>query len=425
MKSTSAIAKTAQPPQQINICKQNSTHSVFIDSSCNSLTISLIVAPWWIAMLTLVFTGPLTPYLGHASVYLIAGAIVSMGIVSFFSSWKGVIWIPQDVPTAIIVLITGNIVAAMPSGVSTDTLFVTVVITIAITSILTGLGMYLVGSLKLGKFINLLPMPVIAGFLGGTGCLLLLGGISSALGNVGTENLLAFDSAMRWLPCLALALIIYIGGCFIKHALLIPVCMLMASLTFFAISQFTGTSLNDLQASGWLFDALPTTDNTTPLTQQQIAGVQWSVIFAQSHHLLILVVASIISMLLNNSGFELFVGGKLDHDKDLRTTGLANLFAGMVGGWPGYMSPAWSSLNTKQGQQLPLTGILVALISGTILWYASDFLSYIPRFVVGSAVAYVGVSFLFDWVILPAKRLSWREFATLICVMVPVVALGC
>ena len=182
MKSLVTTIESPQVHKKIN--SSNMGRSTLMVTVCNSLTISLIEAPWWIAMLTLVFTGPLTPYLGHASVYLIAGAIVSMGIVSFFSSWKGVIWIPQDVPTAIIVLITGNIVAAMPSGVSTDALFVTVVITIAITSILTGFGMYLVGSLKLGKFINLLPMPVIAGFLGGTGCLLLLGGISSALGNV-------------------------------------------------------------------------------------------------------------------------------------------------------------------------------------------------------------------------------------------------
>ncbi|WP_022953236.1 SulP family inorganic anion transporter [Leucothrix mucor] len=268
-------ANDRQPAtSQAHLDTKSAGGSRVMDSLCNSVTLSLIEAPWWIAMLTLVFSGPLANYLGQASIYLIAGAVVSMTIVSFFSSWKGVIWIPQDVPTAIIVLITGKMLSDMPDTISMDSQFATVIIA--------------------------------------------------------------------------------------------------------------------------------------------IGSVQWSLIFAQMPHMLILVAASVVSMLLNNSGFELYVGGKFDHDKDLRTTGIANLLAGLVGGWPGYMSPAWSSLNTKQGRQLPFTGILVAVLSGLILWCASDFLAYIPRFVIGSAVAYVGVCFLFDWVIRPAKRLSWGEFAGLV-----------
>lgn len=398
--------------------------SRLMDSLCNSVTLSLIEAPWWIAMLTLVFSGPLANYLGQASIYLIAGAVVSMTIVSFFSSWKGVIWIPQDVPTAIIVLITGKMLSDMPDTVSMDSQFATVIVAIGITSMLTGLGMYLVGALQLGKWITLLPMPVIAGFLGGTGCLLLLGGISSTLGELGTANLFTLEKLMRWVPCVALALIIYGAGRYTKHALLIPASMLVAALLFFAISQLSGTPMSALQAGGWLFEKLAVSESSGLLTSEQIGSVQWSMIFAQTPHMLILVAASVVSMLLNNSGFELYVGGKFDHDKDLRTTGIANLLAGLVGGWPGYMSPAWSSLNAKQGRQLPFTGILVAVLSGLILWCASDFLAYIPRFVIGSAVAYVGVCFLFDWVIGPAKRLSWGEFAGLIGVMAVVVGFG-
>jgi len=420
------ITRSKPQPLPASLTKKAKTAkpSKLLDSVCNSVTISLIEAPWWIAMLTLVFAGPLQAYLGLGSVYLIAGSVISMTIVAYFSSWKGAIWIPQDVPTAMLVLISGKMLAEMPGSVSMDSKFATVIVSFAIASMLTGLGMYLAGSLKLGKFVNLLPMPVVAGFLGGTGCLLLLGGIKSATGDLASGDLLATDAVIRWLPCVALALFIYVAGRRIKHSLLIPASMLAASLLLFAISGLMGLSVTELMAEGWLFNAAVVADDFSLLKPEQLHGIQWSVIFSQSHHLLILVIASVISMLLNNSGFELFVGRKLDHDKDLRTTGIANLLAGMVGGWPGYMSPAWSSLNTKQGRQLPLTGILVAVLSGLILWFAADFLAYIPRFVVGSAVAYVGVSFLFDWVVFPVKRLSWKAFSVVVIVMVGVVVLG-
>ncbi len=394
------------------------------DSLLNGLTISLIETPWWIAMLTLVFSEPLSAYIGEATIYLIAGALVSMTLLSSFSSWKGVIWLPQDVPAAMLVIITTSIITNMPTGTSSDTLFVTIVVTIALTSMLTGVGMYLMGALQLGKWVRILPFPVVAGFLGGTGCLMLMGGINSSVTEQIGADLLTYTAILHWVPCVLLALLIYGLGRYIKHALLIPLMMLLASLVFFGISKILGASLAELNASGLLFNAIPSSDKISWLSWEQFSNVQWLIIFEQADLIIVLVLASIVAMLLNNSGFELSVRGSFDHNKDLRTTGIANFMAGMVGGWPGYMSPAWSSINARQGKQLPLTGLIVAIISGLLLWYSTQLMAFIPRFVVGSAVAYVGISFLFDWVVIPAKRLAWKDFGLLLMVVILVVLLG-
>lgn len=400
------------------------TPSTLSDSLLNGLTISLIETPWWIAMLTLIFSGPLSAYVGEAAIYLIAGALVSMTLLASLSSWKGVIWLPQDIPTAMLVVITTAIITAMPADTPTDTLFVTVIVTIALTSMLTGMGMYLTGALQLGKWVRILPFPVVAGFLGGTGCLLLMGAINSSMAEQAGTELFTYQAILHWLPCILLALLIYGLGRYIRHALLIPLMMLIASSVFFGISMALGADLAELNGSGLLFDAIPASEEISWLTREQFSNVQWSAIFEQADHLTVLVLASIVAMLLNNSGFELSVQGNFDHNKDLRTTGLANLIAAMVGGWPGYMSPAWSSINARQGKQLPLTGIVVAIISGLLLWYSTQLMAYIPRFVIGSAVAYVGFCFLFEWVVLPAKHLSWKDFGLLLIVVVLVVMFG-
>ncbi len=399
--------------------------STLSDSVLNGFTISLLEAPWWIAMLALVFSGPLSGHLGQAAIYLMIGAVIAMTITSFFSSWKGVIWLPQDVPTAILVVISTQLVSSVATDISTESLFVTMIVTIGLASMLTGICMYALGTMRMGKLVRHIPFPVLAGFLGGTGCLLVMGGIDNSLGPQAADNILELANVIQWMPCVILALAIYWLGLRIKHAIFIPLMMLGATLNFFLIAWWLDIPLAMLQADGWLFGVVPTAD--TPnilLTHEQIQSIQWHAIFAQADSLITLALASALAMLLNNSGFALTVKSQFNHDSDLRTAGIANLFAGLVGGWPGYMSPAWSAINARQGRQLPLTGMIVALITGLLLWYATQLLSYVPRFVIGSAVAYVGVSFLFEWVIIPAKRLSRIEYSTLLLVTGAAVVFG-
>ncbi|MGB1010962.1 MAG: SulP family inorganic anion transporter [Thiolinea sp.] len=395
------------------------------DSLFNGFTISLLEAPWWIAMLALVFSGPLSAYLDQAATYLIAGAIISMTITSFFSSWKGVIWLPQDVPTAILVLISTQLVSHVATDLSTESLFMTMVATIAIASLLTGIFMFTLGTLRLGTLVHRIPFPVLAGFLGGTGCLLILGGIDSSLGEQRVGNMFSLNAIMQWLPCIVLALAIYWLGLRIKHAIFIPLMMIGATINFFLIAWYLEIPIDALQQNGWLFTAESSaTINRDLLITDHPDMIQWSAIFSQAHSLLALAFASSLAMLLNNSGFSLAVKRNFDHNRDLRNAGIANMCASLVGGWPGYMSPAWSAINARQGRQLPLTGFIVAIITGLLLWHATQLLSYVPRFVIGSAIAYVGVCFLFEWVILPMKRLSWFEYGTLLLVTTAAVVFG-
>ena len=423
---TSYVAPSNPASANVSARKQTpSTHTPkLLDTVLNSITISLVEAPWWIAMLALVFTGSLAPYLGQAAVFLMAGSVISMTIVSSLCSWKGCIWIPQDVPTAILVVATAEIVRKVTADASIDTVFVTVIVSIGLASVITGTFLYLLGTFKLGRLVRLLPYPVLAGFLGATGCLLVLGGINNSLVNPSADQLLDFQILIRWVPTVLLALLMYTLSLYIKHALLIPAVMLTATLCFFAVTSMLGISQESLSATGWLYAALPETQQSAGITLTQFQNIQWTAIFDQAGSLVLLAVFSAIAMLLNNSGFELTVKGKFDQNKDLRATGIANIFAGLVGGWPGYMSPAWSSINARQGKQLPLTGLLTAIFTCGLLWYATQLIEMIPRFVIGSAIAYIGVTFLFDWIIEPIKRLSTMSYVSVIITMTLFVTLG-
>ncbi|MEZ5476180.1 MAG: SulP family inorganic anion transporter [Thiolinea sp.] len=172
----------------------------------NSITISLVQAPIWIALLVLIFSGPLSAYLGQASTYFMIGAIISMGTIKLFQLMERVIWIPQSIPIAMLATTTTTITTSFVDQSSTDALFVTILAVIAISSLLTGIILYLLGRLKLGSLISKLPFAVMAGFLGGAGCLLLHGSIVTSVdGSVGTVSDLS-ENLIYWLPTVLLGL---------------------------------------------------------------------------------------------------------------------------------------------------------------------------------------------------------------------------
>ena len=104
----------------------------------NSITLCLVEVPWWLATAALVFLGPLTGFFGYGVALLVIGAIASMTITSLFSSWRGSIWIPQDVPAAILAITTVEIVSNASAELTTTDLFVTVVAMIAVSSWISG-----------------------------------------------------------------------------------------------------------------------------------------------------------------------------------------------------------------------------------------------------------------------------------------------
>ena len=96
----------------------------------------------------------------------------------------------------------------------------------------------------------------------------------------------------------------------------------------------------------------------------------------------------------------------------------------MFGGWPGYMSPASSLINARQGQQLPLTGMLVATGVALIIWLAIPLLSLVPLFVIGSGVAYIGTLFIADWIFASYKRLPLSEYLVVLCIVATIALFG-
>ena len=389
----------------------------------NAITIGLLEILMWIAFLALIFTGPLSSYLGRAATFMIAGVIITGAIAGFRSSWQGVIQLPQDIPAAILAIVGARIVAAS-ADLPPDTVFVTVFATIGVATVVMGLFFYLLGTFQLGNLVRFLPFPVIAGFLGGTGWILVSSSVTSSLppqfnGNLLDPNIIGF-----WLPAIVLGLVLYFGSLRIASPLLLPLAVVGVSAAFLVVANALGYSMAELTNAGWYLGDLPRGGQMRWFSSAEIQSIQWPLILRESGSILVLAGASAIGMLLNTSGFELSVKDNLNPNTDLRATGLGNILAGLIGGWPCYMSPSLSQINAKDGRQYPLTAPLVGIVGAILFWNATTLLAFLPRFVAGSVVAYIGFGFLFEWVVLPARRLARLEYVMLLSVLLVIVFVG-
>ena len=107
----------------------------------------------------LIFSGALSENISAGlSVALIAAAATGI-VISLMSSYPGTIAVPQNKIAPILAVMAAAIVAGMPEGSGADQAFLTVIATIVICSISTGILLTILGTFKLGGLIRFDTLP--------------------------------------------------------------------------------------------------------------------------------------------------------------------------------------------------------------------------------------------------------------------------
>jgi len=380
-----------------------------------------------ISFATLAYSNAPASYLGLSIGLTLAGTAIIRTIIALFSSYPLSSGQVQDNPAAIIAVLVSTIVSATTDQ-SDQTQFLTVFALVAISTGLVGLTMILLGRLKLGRLVRFIPYPVIGGFLAGTGWLLLKGGIQSMTDlPISFSNLAAFfDSStmIQWLPGIIFALLLVFVTRRIQHPLLIPAAILIAICLFYVILAIAQISIPEAQARGLLlgpFSSGSLLHIPVPIEPLQI---EWNLIAAQAGHIAVLIVIVIISLLLNCSGIELAVGRNIDLNRELETTGVANLFAAFTGSLPGYHGLGATLLGHLMGAHSRLTGLVGTLLTILVLAAGAQLLSVFPKAVLGGVVAFLGLGLLVQWVIEGARKLTRADYLIVLLILAFIVFLG-
>ena len=382
------------------------------------------------AFAVLVFSGNLVAYVPRGIGLWLGASMIIVGLTTALSSLPWVVATLQDTVVAILAVVSATIVNQMPASATGQEKLVTVVVAIALSSLLTGILLLSIGQFKLGNLIRFIPYPVIGGFLAGTGLLLAFGALSFMTGArinfFHLSPILELGQCVKWLPGLLFAVFLLVVSRRRSHVLIFPCTLMGGIVAFYIVLALTNTSIARANELGLLLGALPTGGGSLwqPLNLSDLAQVDWLVIGQQIASLFVIAVVGIITLLLNATGLELVTGQNIDLNRELKTAGIANLVAGLGGGMVGFHGISDSTLSYKMGARSRLVGFVVTAICGLVLLLGGTLLSYFPNFVLGGFLLFLGLDFLVTWIYDARFKLPIADYLIMIVILIVINTVG-
>ncbi len=381
-----------------------------------------------ISVAALMFAGTPPEYFAAGVAVLLVGTVISALGGTLASGFPGVIVAPRSGLAPVFAGLVAAIVTTMTAEGRSDAILPTIIMTIMVTALSTGLVLVLLGYLRLGNLVRYIPYPVMGGFFAGIGLIFVQGGISVASGeSLSFDNLDAFiaaDVLLLTLPAVVFALALYETQRRWGHWLIFPLFLVLGFGLFYVVLGLSDQTLAGATAGGWL-PAISAAKTAFPVFDfSKIVVVDWSVVMAQAGSIATVAVLSAIILLLDTSGIEIIAGRDLNPDRELKVAGFTNMINGIAGGYPGAHVASDTALTYKLGGDRRLMGFVYAGVVVLAIAAGTGFIGTIPTFILGGLLIYVGIDFLMDWAWKTRNRLPLLDYLVILVIFCVIAAFG-
>jgi sulfate permease, SulP family len=386
-----------RPSNSVLSSLKNISGKEIVSSLVAGVVVAILVIFVEVSLAAMVFSGELENALSQGIGLFLLGALILGLYTTFTSSIVPVIAFGQDSPAALLAVIAAAIVAKL-SVTAPELVFGNVIAMMMSASIVTGVVFWIMGRFNLGRLVRFIPYPVVGGFLGGTGWLLMLGGLGVMTDTPLGVKLFAADVLLRWLPGIIFAIALFIILRRYSHFLVLPAMILSSILIFYIIYYLSTGSLSLKDLAAWQLGPFPKGGLFSLVIFDVLSVDHLHIVWSSMIDFSSIIIVSAIALLLNASGLELIYREDFDLNRELRSVGIANILGGIFGGPPGYHSISLSTLGRKLGANNHLVGLFTFAIVGVALFFGASILSFFPRMIAGGLLVYLGISFLFEWV---------------------------
>ena len=389
---------------------------------------SVLTVTFGLSYSLLIFAGPLAPYLSYGVAVTFISSAVLATVIALGSSLPFAIAGPESSTAAVTAILASSLVERIALADTAAPQLAPVLITLGLSTIVTGIVLCGFGVTRMGRAIRYVPYPVVGGFLGAVGCLLLLGAIRVIAGErlqLATLDRFANMVTLSELAAAcAMALVLYLTWHRSRSTFGLPV-ILIGGIAFAHVAFWlAGISLADAQAAGWTFEPPPHVSLMLPWSPHEISRYPWYALPDLLANVIAVIFVTATSTLFNTTGIEVASQREANLERELNVTGLANILSGAFGGYTGCISVSRSLLNLSSGGTGRLSGLTVAAVSALMLTVAPRLLGYMPKFVLGGLLIYLGADQLHKWVVDSRRRLSVVEYLSLLTIIVIIVQWG-
>lgn len=248
----------------------------------------------------------------------------------------------------------------------------------------------LFGAMRFGRYINLMPYPVISGFMTGIGLILIIMQIEPLLGYPSPDNIVNAVSVLPGEIAAPVWSAVIIGGVSLSICLFTPA----------RLGRIVPAPLIALLVASPLVLGLP---GATVLGEISTGFPQWqypTLVFDDLRDMLVsaAVLGSLgaIDSLLTSLAADNVTRTFHDSDKELVGQGIGNVVAGIFGGLPGAGATIRTLTNIKAGGRTPLSGVVHALVVFLVVLGFGPVLAFIPHAALAGILIKVGLDVI-DW----------------------------
>lgn len=313
------------------------------------------------------------------------GAVLVGFFAALFGGTPTLISEPTGPMTVIMTAVIANLTTANPeNGMA---MAFTVVM-------MAGLFQIAFGTLRLGKYVTLMPYTVISGFMSGIGIILIilqlapfLGQAAPSGGVVGTLRNLPDIFANVQLSELTLALLAVAILFFMPAKLKRIVPPQLVALIVGTVVSLLVFGDADIRRIGAIPAGLPSPQ--LPI----FSATQWQTMVIDG---LVLAMLGSIDALLTSVVADSLTRTQHDSDKELIGQGLGNLAAGMFGGLAGAGATMGTVVNIQTGARTALSGLVRAFVLMVVVLWAGGLTATIPLAVLAGIALKVGIDII-DW----------------------------
>ncbi|MGF6613017.1 SulP family sulfate permease [Paraburkholderia sp. WSM4175] len=393
---------------------------------------ALVMLCYAMSLGTMIFSADLARYAMLGVPTALVSCVVTALVIALTSSMRVNIGGPDSNAAAFLAGVAAGVASSVRAdGGSPQTLILTVLIAIALCSLMTGIVLYAIGSSKRSRSLQFLPYPVLGGFLAGTGYLLLAGAFRVLTGQPLQWHTLALLTHLHWLtwvPALVVGVLATVLMRTWQHIAALPLTLAFGVVLFYVLLQVAGVSIDDARGMGLLLPRVKL--HLSGLPELHLAarlgrgGIDWSAVGAHLPESLVVTSVSAVTILMNSTAIGAATGEDVDLNREMRAAGLANLASGLLGGMVGYQSFNRSMLNARVGATSRVAGVFASLACVVVLATSPGIVALFPVPVLVGLQLFMGLRLLVHWLAGAWTKLNWYEYLLVPVILGTIAAYG-
>lgn len=338
------------------------------------------------------------PYINQLIKLTIVSGMVHQLCFSTFSSLPFAVGQVQD---AGLIFLSSMATDMVNYGRSHDyddaALLATATVGLGICTAVLGIGLIVVGKLKLAQYVQQLPTCVIGGYLAYIGWFCGVSGLSIMAGVANVTPAIFVHKIVFILPGLCGGILIYVLVRLLRHMAVLPTCIVILFGVFYVVLWLTNTSVEDATNEGWIRPSDPPPSFLHTWDYLKFDKVIWSALPRLIGTELSMIFVVALSSSLDVAAIELELDQQLNYNHELTTVGMSNVISGLSGGYTGSYIFSQSIFSLRAGIRSPLAGYVLAGCQFLILIVPFPVLAYVPNFFYGSLLSLIWVDLMYEW----------------------------